>query len=290
MVEPGQKISHYKILGLLGEGGMGRVYLAHDTILGRKVAVKVLSKNMEAKSSAHERFVREARVAAGLDHPFVCKVYEAGEEGDDSYIVMEYVEGETLADRIRRGPLSMDEASKIATEVSEALQVAHEHGIVHRDLKPANIMLAQDHAKVMDFGLAKQLDWGGSVDPEATTAIDQHLTQTGVAIGTLAYMSPEQAKGKKVDVRSDIFSLGVIFQEMLTGEHPFKRGNALETMRAILLDPPSAARPEGSRPPSEVSAILRKTMAKKPEERYPNGKDLAEELRKLRRNVVGGRR
>ena len=234
MIAPGQKISHYEILELLGEGGMGQVYLAHDAILDRKVAIKVLSKKMDSEASAHDRFVREAKAAAGLDHPFLCKVFEAGEEGDDIYIVMEYVEGETLSDRIRQGPLPLDEASKIAMEVAEALQAAHEHGIVHRDLKPANIMLTQDHAKVMDFGLAKQLEWGSRVDSEAATAIEEHLTQTGMVIGTLVYMSPEQAKGKPVDFRSDIFSLGVVFQEMLTGEHPFKRDNAIETVSAIL--------------------------------------------------------
>jgi tetratricopeptide (TPR) repeat protein/predicted Ser/Thr protein kinase len=292
MVAPGEAFGHYQILELLGKGGMGEVFLARDELLDRKVALKFLSGALEHVPSVRERFPREAKAAAQLDHPFVCKVYESGERDGHLFIAMEYVEGMTLAERLRSGPPDLDDACQIAIEVAEALEVAHGHGIVHRDLKPANVMLTSRHAKVMDFGLAKFVPAEGANITAATTLSGEKLTQSGVAVGTLAYMSPEQAQGKAVDARSDIFSFGVLLQEMLTGEHPFRRTSALETVSAILRDDPSAIRRPAGRASAALEAILRRALAKKPEDRYENGRQLADDLRRLRQSLAGseGRR
>jgi tetratricopeptide (TPR) repeat protein/predicted Ser/Thr protein kinase/TolB-like protein len=288
MVAPGETFGHYTILAPLGKGGMGEVFLARDELLDRKVALKFVSGAIEHDPSARERFPREAKAAAQLDHPFVCKVYEAGEKEDHSFIAMEYVEGVTLAERLRSGPLDLDEACQIALEVAEALEVAHAHGIAHRDLKPANVMLTSRHAKVMDFGLAKFVPMEGAEATEASTLSGQKLTQSGIAVGTLAYMSPEQAQGKAVDTRTDVFSFGVMVHEMLSGEHPFRRSSAFETASAILRDDPPAIRLTAGRTPAALEAILRRALAKKPEDRYQSGRQLADDLRRLRQTMASG--
>ena len=288
MVAPGETLGHYRILELLGKGGMGEVFLARDELLDRKVALKFVSGAIEHDPSVRERFPREAKAAAQLDHPFVCKVYEAGEREHHLFIAMEYVEGMTLAERLRSGPLDLDEACQIALEVAEALEVAHAHGIVHRDLKPANVMLTSRHAKVMDFGLAKFVPMEGADATEASTLSGQKLTQSGIAVGTLAYMSPEQAQGKAVDARTDIFSFGVMVHEMLSGEHPFRRSSAFETASAILRDDPPAIRLAAGRAPAALAAILGRALAKKPEDRYESGRQLADDLRRLRQTMASG--
>lgn len=209
----GETISHYKIIDKLGQGGMGEVYLAKDTKLDRKVALKFLPESLHQDPLAEQRFLREAKSAAALDHPFVCKVYETGEDDGKAFISMEYVQGQELKKKLAEGPLPLKEALEIATEIAEALKTAHKENIVHRDLKPSNIMLTPDgHVKVMDFGLAKR-----TVSGETLTA---GLTASGVAVGTLAYMSPEQLKGQNVDTRSDIFSfLGLSSRFPPTFEH-----------------------------------------------------------------------
>jgi tetratricopeptide (TPR) repeat protein/predicted Ser/Thr protein kinase len=264
---------------------MGDVYLAIDTALDRKVALKYLSGDIASEPHARERFLREARAAAALDHPFICKIYETGEDRGMLYIAMEYVEGETLAQRLERRPLSLDEIIRASVELAEALQVAHGHGIVHRDLKPANIILTQGHAKVMDFGLAKKLPPNlTEVDSEALTAPDRGRTEAGVVVGTLAYMSPEQAKGEPVDTRSDIFAFGVVLFEMVSGEHPFRKASKLETVSAILKDPPPALKIRGP-VPRKLRSILQKCLAKMPAERYENAESLALDLKQLRSSV-----
>src|SRR5215212_1631880 len=206
---------------------MGEVHLARDERLDRRVAVKALPAHLMADPIARERLRREAVASASLDHPFICKVFEVGESGDSSYIVMEYVEGQTLHQRLASGPLPSAECLRIAAEIADALEAAHGNHLVHRDLKPANVMLTpQGHVKVMDFGLARQLP-----RHDANTTIDRAsptppLTEVGTRVGTPDYMSPEQALGETVDARSDLFSFGILLAELLTGRHPFRRTTA----------------------------------------------------------------
>lgn len=294
MVNESELINQYKILEPIGKGGMGEVFLAQDTILDRRVAVKFLSESMAQNPVARKRFLREAKSAASLDHPFICKVYETGEYGDKTFIAMEYLKGQTLQERLKAGGLSTAEALKMGTEIAEALETAHEHGIVHRDLKPANIMLTpQGHIKVMDFGLAKHFDQdiGGEAGPNMKTITQQaSLTEAGAIAGTIAYMSPEQARGEKVDSRSDLFSFGLIMYEMSTGRHPFMRTSGIETLTAILRDPtpPPRIKPKSNNP--VLSPILRQCLAKEATNRYQNTKDLVSDLKKAQRNIfVGGK-
>jgi eukaryotic-like serine/threonine-protein kinase len=242
----GQRLGSYQILSLLGAGGMGEVYLAYDPRLDRRVAIKLLPAHLAADAAARERLRREALAAAALDHPFICKIFEVGEDNGRLYFVMEYVLGETLFARIRAGRLPLSEGLRIAGEIAEAVEEAHAKRFVHRDLKPANIMLMpQGHAKVMDFGLAKRAS-PGECDVTLTSDGEQ-LTARGIVVGTPDYMSPEQVTGAPIDHRSDQFSFGLILCEMLTGQHPFRRGSALETMNAILRDPPDLAARGGGR-------------------------------------------
>jgi serine/threonine protein kinase/tetratricopeptide (TPR) repeat protein len=289
MLSPGQKIKHYEIIKLLGKGGMGEVYLAHDLVLDRNVAIKFLTEETQKDDLARLRLLREAKAAASLDHPFICKVYEVGEIDDQFYIVMEYVEGKNLRTKLDEGMIPFKDSLQMALEIAEALEEAHDKGIVHRDLKPANIMLTpRSHVKVMDFGLAKHVVGASTEDISRT--LEASLTIKGGVVGTLAYMSPEQARGQSVDLRSDIFSLGIIVYEMATGRHPFSRSSPLETMTSILRDatPPVHIRPKMMSP--LLSPILRKALAKEPDSRYQNVHDMILDLRKLQKEIVGGAR
>ena len=287
----GQRISHYTIDRLLGKGGMGEVYLAHDTVLDRDVAIKFLPDPIQHDPGARERFLREAKSAAALDHPFICQIYETGMEGGKTYIVMEYVEGCTLSKKLSEGPLPLKDALNTAYEVAEALEIAHAKGIVHRDLKPANIMCTpQGHVKVMDFGLAKKyLPGGESISATITQSLTpEAMTQAGQIVGTIDHMSPEQAKGETVDPRSDIFSLGIILYELVVGKNPFERPSPVETLSAVIRDPiPTLALKPKSAGPA-LQPILKKCLAKKRTERYANVAQLAEDLRKLRDKVSSG--
>ena len=279
MPDPGDKVKHYEILRLLGKGGMGEVYLAHDSVLDRDVAIKFLSESMQEDYTARGRFIREAKSAAALDHPFICKVYETGEVDGKAFIVMEYIEGEDLGEKMEKEPLSFREALRVVLEIAEALETAHGKNIVHRDLKPSNIMLTpQGHVKVMDFGLAKQILPGGE-DSITKTLSQLSITAQGTIVGTVAYMSPEQARGDKIDVRSDIFSLGIILYEMTSGKHPFSKSTPIETLSSILRDetPPVNIKPKMMNP--VLSPILRKAMAKDPGDRYESVSDFAADLR-----------
>jgi serine/threonine protein kinase len=256
---------------------MGEVYLAEDTRLDRKVALKFLPQYLQQDEVAQKRFVREAKSAAAIDHPYVCKIYEPGETKDYSFIAMEFVEGETLQKKIDAGRLSLKKSLHIASEISEALEEAHEKGIVHRDLKPANIMLTpKGHVKVMDFGLAKRLQLR-SKEEEITAT----LTREGTTLGTVTYVSPEQLRGRPADTRSDIFSFGVILYEMLTGVHPFRTGTQAETINSILNEHPSAI----SRYTEDTSDILEHTvekmLAKAPADRYQLVHEVSTNLKKL---------
>lgn len=252
----GKIISHYKILEKIGKGGMGVVYKAEDTKLKRTVALKFLPKEFTADPEAKERFIQEAQAAGALDHPNICTVYEIDEVNGQTFIVMAYIEGQNLKDRFKSGLLEIEDALEIAIRVAEGLQEAHENGIVHRDIKPANIMLTvKDQAKILDFGLAK-LSWG--VD----------LTKTATIMGTVAYMSPEQAKGEKVDHRTDIWSFGAMLYEMLTGERPFKVTHDQAVLHAILNEDPVPITKIRKDIPQELEKIVKKTLEKDLKKRY----------------------
>jgi len=273
----GQTVSHYCILKKLGEGGMGEVYLAEDSALNRTVALKFLLPKTQADETARKRLLAEARAAAALDHPFICKVYEAGEAGGWPFIAMEYVEGSTLADRMVKGALPFKEALHVAVEIAEALECAHQRGIVHRDLKPSNILLTRDgHVKVMDFGLAKRTPLS-SIGSEKT--VTQTLTEAGTTLGTLAYMSPEQLKGEMVDARSDIFAFGVLLYEMVAGVHPFLKDSPFKTANAVLEETPAAIPSRGKEPPELFHHTIKRTLAKDREQRYQS-------IREVRTNLV----
>src|SRR5438552_433849 len=215
-----ETISHYRILNKLGAGGMGEVYLAEDTKLDRKVAIKFLSAESATDLGAQKRLVREARAAAKLDHPSICSIYEVAEEDGRSFIVMQYIEGETLANRIQRTPMELIVSLDIATQIADGLAEAHSRGIIHRDIKPQNIVITpRGQAKVMDFGLAKVVPARSTAQSEAVT--ESLLTDPGAIVGTVPYMSPEQVRGEPIDARSDIFSFGAVLYEMLTGRRPF---------------------------------------------------------------------
>jgi tetratricopeptide (TPR) repeat protein/predicted Ser/Thr protein kinase len=276
------KLGAYEILEPLGEGGMGIVYRARDARLDRQVAIKVLAPATAADPQARERLRREALAAAALDHPFICKVFEIGEDHGTIFLVMEFIRGETLHHRLRHTRVPLADALSIAGEVAEALDEAHTQRILHRDLKPANIMVSVGgHVKVMDFGLAKRLgesllDPGQTYDG-ATRDLDSQLTVPGAILGTPDYMSPEQVKGLDLDPRSDQFSLGVILAEMLSGAHPFRRPSTVETLSAVLREAPEI---RGDIPQSLMVSV-RRMLAKDPAERFESMAAVRAELRRL---------
>jgi len=274
--------ARYQLLEKLGQGGMGEVYLAHDLTLDRKVALKFLSKEKRRDESSCNRILREAKAAAALDHPYICKVYEVGCTGEADFIVMEYLEGVTLRGKLIEGPLSVRDAIVYACEIAEALSHAHAKGVIHRDLKPANIMLTTaGHIKIMDFGLAKIImATEDGKTPEISTST--YSTRTGSAVGTPMYMSPEQVLAKPVDGRSDIFTFGIVLYEMLTGIHPFSRSNMLETGHAILHENPPSLVLRRQEFPELLLHILRKMLAKKPEQRYQSAHEIVTDLKELR--------
>jgi eukaryotic-like serine/threonine-protein kinase len=274
----GKTISHYRIVGKLGSGGMGEVFLAEDTSLHRKVALKLLPPNSQRDESARKRFLREARSAAVLEHANVCTIHEVDEFEGKDFIVMEYVEGQTLRDKLAEGRLPWKESLQIAIEVTEGMEEAHEKGIIHRDLKPANIMLTRKgHAKVMDFGLAKQLIRPDRLgDGEETLTA---LTVDGTPTGTLAYMSPEQMRGETVGPPSDVFSLGVVFYEMMAGLHPFRAATVLSTSDRILHEVPVPVGKLNPEIPIEINRLLERMLAKDPAARPGNAREVLAELR-----------
>lgn len=264
----------YEIDGVLGQGGMAKVFRGTDRVLGRTVAVKVLSPQFADDQSFVARFRREAQAAAGLNHPNIVGVFDTGSHQDVHYIVMEYVEGKTLRDALRDdGPLLPERAAEIADAVARALGSAHEAGLVHRDIKPGNIMLTSDgEVKVMDFGIAR------------TTSGDT-LTQTAAVLGTASYLSPEQAQGQAVDLRSDIYSLGCVLYEMLTGRPPFAGDSPVAiAYKHVRDDPPLPSRVNGDVPP-DLEAVVMKCLAKNPENRYASAQELREDLGRMLQGV-----
>ncbi len=275
----GERFNHYKILSRLGAGGMGEVYLAEDTKLNRRVALKLLPPNLSADKNANRRLLREAQSAAALDHPHICQIHEIGEAEMRAFIVMQFCEGETLAEKLRQENLSLPDALDLAIQIADALADAHSHHVIHRDIKPENIIVNhRGQAKILDFGLAKIIA-ENQAEGEAETA--QLLTAANLIIGTPPYMSPEQAKGKPLDARSDIFSFGAMLYEMLSGKQVFKRESHAETVSAVLnYEPPFAKSLADA--PMELQRIVRKTLAKDKEERYQTAKDLLIDLKEAR--------
>jgi dienelactone hydrolase len=280
MPEIGQTISHYGIIKKIGQGGMGEVFLAQDTSLERNVAIKFLPLETRSDPVARGRFLREAKSAATLDHPHICVVHEANEFEGAPYIVMEYVEGESLKDRLTKGPLPLGETLRLASEIAEALEEAHWRHIIHRDLKPANVMLTRTgHVKVMDFGLAKRLLSAEQAATEEETLTE--LTRTGTTVGTLAYMSPEQLQGHPVDHRSDIFSFGDLLYEMITGVHPFRKEVEMATAAAILSEDPAPPVQPAPEIPPQLVKLVSEMLGKKPAQRVQSMREIHEQLKRI---------
>jgi serine/threonine protein kinase len=279
----GQTISHYRIIEKLGRGGMGEVYLAEDKRLERKVAIKFLPAEVATDERAKQRLLRAAKIAATLDHPNICAIYEIRQEGNHSFIVLQYIEGETLASKLERHLPDLGEALAIAAQVADALNEAHAHGIIHRDIKPENIMLtARSQVKVLDFGLAK-LAQGLSDSSILETDIASMLSIPGMVIGTVPYMSPEQVRGEALDCRSDIFSFGTVLYELLSGRRPFEAGSLAEVISAILTaEPPPIRRSSLGHSGNAEEELIRKCLEKDAARRYQTMGDLIPDLQQIR--------
>jgi len=279
-LESGRRLGPYEIVTLLGVGGMGEVYRARDTRLDRIVAIKVLPAHLTSNEASRARFEREARAISALSHPNICALYDVGRDGETEYLVMEYLEGETLADRIARGSLSRSQLLKWGAQIAEALQHAHRSGITHRDLKPGNIMITSSGAKLLDFGLAKFAEAAPELlDPEDTETRREPLTAEGMVVGTVQYMSPEQIEGQNVDHRSDIFALGVILYEMVTGRRPFGGTTRTTLIASILSSDPVPIRSIQPDAPPDLERIILTALQKNPDERWQTAQDVALQLR-----------
>jgi eukaryotic-like serine/threonine-protein kinase len=283
----GHYLKHYKILSLAGTGGMGEVYIAEDTQLGRKVAVKILPAQFTRDSDRIARFQRESRAASALNHPNIITIHEIGQDRNLYFIVTEFIEGDTLRKKIGRDKVNLKEAVEITLQIAGALEAAHNAGIIHRDIKPENIMLRRDgYVKVLDFGLAKLTEKrksssNGNPEPQLST-------ETGLVMGTLSYMSPEQASGQEVDHRTDIFSLGVVFYEMVSGKNPFKREHMAATLNAILKEEPEALVSSTPGVSFDLERIIPRMLDKEKEYRYQTAADLRASLRRMQRGIDSG--
>src|SRR5215469_18684972 len=293
-----QTISHYRITGKLGSGGMGVVYEAEDLTLARKVALKFLPQQLSREQNALDRFLQEARTAPALNHPTICTIYAvenaAGDNGQNqSFIAMELLEGQNLAEKLNSGPMLLDRTLDIAIQLADALDAAHAKGIIHRDIKPANIFVTpRGQVKVLDFGLAKlarremDMETIGGTDPAAPA----QLTNAGATVGTIAYMSPEQARGEELDTRTDLFSLGAVLYQMSTGRLPFGGATSATVFHGILQLDPTPVQQLNQDLPARLDEIIDKLLEKDRDLRYQSAADLRGDLKRLKRDTESGRR
>src|SRR5271155_4942089 len=276
---PGTKLGPYEIVSPLGAGGMGEVYRARDTRLDRDVAIKVLLTNMASDPSLRQRLEREAKAVSKLSHPHICTLHDIGHQDGIDFIVMELVEGESLEQRLLKGPLPADQVIRYAAQIADALAKAHKRGFTHRDLKPANIMLAKSGAKLMDFGLAKQSGPAPLATALTEMTMDQaKLTSEGSIVGTFQYMAPEQLEGKEADARTDIFAFGELIHEMVTGKPAFSGKSRASLIAAILTTEPPSISELQPLAPATLERVVRKCLAKDPDDRWQSASDLASEL------------
>jgi len=287
-LQPGSTLGHYKVLRPIGAGGMGVVYEAEDLRLGRHVALKLISGSEAPEPSALERFYREARIASSLNHPGICVIHEIDEVNGQPYLVMELLDGQSL-DRLYAGhPAPLDRLTEIGIQLSDALDAAHRKGILHRDIKPANILVtASGQAKILDFGLARIDDLAPSDSTGSGISDRDKLTRSGATLGTVAYMSPEQARGESLDARSDLFSLGVVLYEMATGNHPFSGTTSAVVFDKLLNYHPPSASSLNHNLPAEFENILNKSLEKERDLRYQSASELRADLRRLQRSTSG---
>src|ERR1700678_1977939 len=285
-----QTVSHYRILEKLGAGGMGVLYKAEDIRLGRLVALKFISENSAIEGHALERFKREARTASALDHPNICTIYEIDEDQGRPFIAMQLLEGQTLRERIGDQPVPLGTLLDWALQICDALQSAHAKGIMHRDIKPANIFITnRNQAKILDFGLAKLSAPESSASTDPTMSMRSQLTHTGATIGTVAYMSPEQARGEPLDARTDLFSFGVLLYEMATGKQAFSGPTWAVTVHAILGQAPVSLNESMPGLPHRLQEIIDKALVKNRDLRYQTAAELQRDLLQLKKDYESGR-
>jgi Tol biopolymer transport system component len=279
---PGSRLGPYEILSPLGAGGMGEVYRARDTRLDRTVAVKVLPSHLSSSPELRQRFDREARTISQLTHPHICALYDVGHQDGTDYLVMELLEGQTLSERLTKGPLPLDHALRYGSEVAEALDRAHRQGVVHRDLKPGNVMLTASGVKILDFGLAKAFGPAASVEALTALPTETPLTEKGTLLGTVQYMAPEQLEGKEADARTDIFALGLVIYEMVTGQKAFSGASRASLIGAILRDDPPPISRQQPLAPRALDRVVSTCLAKEAEDRWQTARDVALQLEGIR--------
>ncbi|HEY3203709.1 MAG TPA: protein kinase, partial [Thermoanaerobaculia bacterium] len=287
-ISPGSRLGPYEVLSPLGAGGMGEVYKARDTRLERTVAIKVLALRLSSSPESRQRFEQEAKTISQLSHPHICALYDVGREGETEYLVMEYLEGETLSERLVKGPLLPEQTLRYGIEIADALDKAHRQGIVHRDLKPSDVMLTKSGVKLLDFGLAKAFQPTSSQSALTALPTQANLTQEGTVLGTFQYMAPEQLEGKDTDARTDIFAFGAVLYEMATGKKAFSGSTQASLISAILRgDPKPISQVQPMMPPA-LDRVVKTCLAKDPEDRWQSAHDVASELKWVAEGSAAG--